>query len=482
MSIRTGKVIHQFENNGYFMVLDENSGSVHVVDGLVYDILREVRALKGPVFSPNNNQLLDNKEKEKLHEVFQDRYSKEEIDEAVEEISELYLKGELFSEDIFRDHIDMLPERETVVKALCIHVAHDCNLACKYCFAEEGEYRGSRSLMSFETGRAAIDFLVNNSGNRVNLEVDFFGGEPLLNWEVVKALVGYGRSLEKTHNKRFRFTLTTNGVLINDEIIGFCNREMDNVVLSLDGRKAVNDRMRSFRGGAGSYDIILPKLLKFAESRGQKDYYVRGTFTRFNTDFASDVLHMADLGFDQISIEPVVAPEHEDYAIKEEDLPVIMEQYDLLAREIIKRKKEGRAFNFFHFMIDLSGGPCIYKRLSGCGAGTEYLAVTPKGELFPCHQFVGRDEFCMGNVFEGIKRPCLAEMFGKCNIYTKKECSTCFARFYCSGGCAANAYNFHKDINATYGTGCDMQRKRVECALMIKAAEADIETKECTDQ
>ncbi len=451
-------MIHQFKNNGYNIVLDENSGSVHVVDDLVYDVLEEKTS---------------GKENEQIIKSLLDKYPVEEIKEAFDEIEELKKEGALYTEDIYKDAVDVFAERPTVVKALCLHIAHDCNLACKYCFAEEGEYHGHRELMSFEVGKKALDFLIANSGNRVNLEVDFFGGEPLMNWDVVKKLVEYGRSQEKANNKKFRFTLTTNGVLLNDEVMEFCNREMSNVVLSIDGRKEVHDRMRPFRKGAGSYDLIVPKFQKFAESRDQMNYYVRGTFTHYNLDFASDVLHLADLGFKQISVEPVVALPEDDYAIRQEDLPVIMEQYDLLAKEMVERNRRGEGFNFFHFMIDMTGGPCIYKRLSGCGSGTEYLAVTPWGDLYPCHQFVGKEEFCLGNVDEGITKKDIVKEFVNVNVYSKKECSECFARFYCSGGCAANSYNFKHNINSVYEIGCAMQRKRVECALMIKAAESE---------
>ena len=327
--------------------------------------------------------------------------------------------------------------------------------------------------MSYEVGKKALDFLIASSGNRKNLEIDFFGGEPLMNWQVVKDLVKYGREQEKLHDKNFRFTLTTNGVLLNDEVMEFCNREMGNVVLSLDGRKEVHDRMRPFRSGKGSYDLIVPKFLKFADSRGQDRYYVRGTFTRNNLDFSEDVLHFADLGFKQVSVEPVVAAPEEPYSIREEDIPKICEEYDKLAKEMIRREKEGRGFNFFHFMIDLSGGPCVHKRMSGCGSGTEYLAVTPWGDLYPCHQFVGQEEFLMGNVDEGITRPEIIEQFKNCNVYTKEKCRNCFAKFYCSGGCAANSYHFHGTIHDAYDIGCELQRKRVECAIMIKAALAE---------
>lgn len=453
-------MIHQYKNNGYNMVLDVNSGSVHVVDDVTYDVL----------------SLLDQgKQEEEIQEALKDRYPAQEIHDAAQECQELKEAGMLFTDDVYEGAIEMFAERPTVVKALCLHIAHDCNLACRYCFAEEGEYHGRRALMSLEVGKKALDFLIANSGSRRNLEVDFFGGEPLMNWQVVKALVAYGREQEKIHNKNFRFTLTTNGVLLDDEVMEFCNKEMGNVVLSIDGRKEVHDFMRPFRKGAGSYDLIVPKFQKFAESRNQDNYYVRGTFTHYNLDFAADVLHLADLGFKQISVEPVVAPPTEDYAIREEDLPIIFEQYDILAKEMIKRHKEGRGFNFFHFMIDLTGGPCVYKRLSGCGSGTEYLAVTPWGDFYPCHQFVGNEEFLLGNVDEGIVRTDLTCDFKKCNVYSKKECSSCFARFYCSGGCAANSYNFTGKINDVYEIGCKMQQKRIECALMIKAALAEEE-------
>lgn len=462
-------MIHQYKNNGYNIVLDVNSGSVHVVDDIVYDMIelveplvaegiKEPEVIKAAVLGCVNKP-----------------YPPEEVEEAVEEVLELEKQGQLFAPDIYENYIFDFKKRQTVVKALCLHIAHDCNLACRYCFAEEGEYHGRRALMSFEVGKKALDFLVANSGNRVNLEVDFFGGEPTMNWQVVKDLVEYGRSLEKPHNKKFRFTLTTNGVLLNDEIMEFANREMANIVLSIDGRKEVNDKMRPFRGGQGSYDVIVPKFQKVAESRGQMNYYVRGTFTHNNLDFANDVLHLADLGFKQISVEPVVAKPEDWYAIREEDIPALKEEYDRLAAEMIRRRKEGRGFNFFHFMIDLEGGPCVAKRLSGCGSGTEYLAVTPWGDLYPCHQFVGQEQFLMGNVEEGIVNTDLRDEFKCCNVYAKEKCKKCFAKFYCSGGCAANSYNFHGNINDAYDVGCELQRKRIECAIMLKAAEAEYE-------
>ena len=383
-------MIHQYENNGYRIVLDVNSGSVHVVDEVVYSLIPIVES----ALAENMTDVSELTERA----IEQSSYEESECREAVSEILELKEAGMLFTEDIYEAYIHDFKKRQTVVKALCLHVAHDCNLACKYCFAEEGEYHGRRALMSLETGKKALDFLVQNSGNRVNLEVDFFGGEPLMNWEVVKQLVSYGRSLEESHHKKFRFTLTTNGVLLNDEVQEFLNREMSNVVLSIDGRKEVNDEMRPFRGGQGSYDLIVPKFQKLAESRHQMNYYVRGTFTRNNLDFAEDVLHLADLGFEQISVEPVVAQENEAYGIRQEDIPSLLEEYDRLAAALLERKKKGKDFQFFHFMIDLEGGPCVAKRLSGCGSGCEYLAVTPWGDLYPCHQFVGQEEFLMGNV------------------------------------------------------------------------------------
>ena len=455
-------MVHQYKNNGYNIVLDVNSGSIHVVDEVVYDVIGMYEDKQPKEITA---RMLDKYKDENLTE--------KDIQEIFEDIEQLKENGTLFSEDIYENGVIDFKKRQTVVKALCLHIAHDCNLACRYCFAGEGEYQGDRSLMSYEVGKKALDFLVANSGSRRNLEVDFFGGEPLMNFDVVKKLVAYGRSLEKENDKHFRFTLTTNGVLLNDEIIDFANKEMDNIVLSIDGRKSVHDYMRPSKNGKGSYDLILPKFKKVAESRKQQKYYVRGTFTHHNLDFVEDVLHLADEGFEQISVEPVVAEPTEDYAIKEEDLPVIMEGYDRLAKEMLKRKKEGRGFNFFHYMIDLSGGPCVYKRLSGCGSGTEYLAVTPWGDLYPCHQFVGKEEFCLGNVDDGIVNTEVRDTFKLCNVYAKEECKKCFAKFYCSGGCAANAYNCHGNINMTYELGCELQRKRVECAIMLQAAYAE---------
>ena len=463
-------MIHQYQNNGYNIVLDVVSGAVHVVDELCYDV---IAALSEGVKEPAAAELRDPEVLEELVQKLGVSYGEDDIKDALADVTELTEAGQLFVEDTYESMIGEVKKRKTVVKALCLHIAHDCNLACRYCFAEEGEYHGRRAMMSFEVGKKALDFLIANSGSRRNLEVDFFGGEPLLNWQMVKDLVAYGRQQEKLHDKHFRFTVTTNGVLLNDEIQEFINQEMDNVVLSLDGRREVNDRMRPFRNGKGSYDLIVPKFQKLADSRNQEKYYIRGTFTRENLDFSEDILHFADLGFTQMSIEPVVGDASDPYAIREEDLPKIMEEYDKLARVMIQREKEGKGFQFFHFMIDLDGGPCVAKRLSGCGSGTEYLAVTPWGDLYPCHQFVGQEEFLMGNVEDGIIKPEIADDFRSCNVYSKEKCRDCFAKFYCSGGCMANAYHFHGTIHDTYDIGCKMQRKRVECAIMIKAALAE---------
>ena len=464
-------MVHLYKNNGYNMVLDVNSGSIHVVDDVVYDVLELLNEAEDRRKEEGFRQEITDKMLAKYGEDI----TAEDMKDVFEDLDELEENGTLFTVDVYKEGVIDFKKRQTVVKALCLHIAHDCNLACRYCFAGEGEYKGDRSLMSLEVGKKALDFLVANSGSRRNLEVDFFGGEPLMNFDVVKELVAYGRELEKTHDKHFRFTLTTNGVLLRDDVIEFANKEMDNIVLSIDGRKEVHDHMRPFKNGKGSYDFILDKFKKVAESRNQQKYYVRGTFTHYNLDFVKDVLSLADEGFEQISVEPVVAGPEEPYAIREEDIPQICEGYDELAKEMLKRKKEGRGFNFFHYMIDLSGGPCVYKRLSGCGSGTEYLAVTPWGDLYPCHQFVGEEEFCLGNVDDGIVNAEMRDTFKLCNVYAKEECRNCFAKFYCSGGCAANAYHCHQDINKPYEIGCELQRKRVECAIMLQAAYAEDE-------
>lgn len=456
-------MVHLYKNNGYNIVLDVNSGAVHSVDDVAYDVIE---------------MLNEGVERDKITMNILMKYksdpdvTKPEIEEIFKDVDELIGQGKLFSEDVYAPMAEEFKNRQSVLKAICLHVAHDCNLACRYCFAAEGEYQqGHRGLMSYEVGKQALDFLIANSGDRTNLEVDFFGGEPLLNWEVIEKLVEYGRKQEKIHNKNFRFTLTTNGTFLNDEITDFVNREMSNVVLSIDGRKDVNDRLRVTRNEKGTYDIILPKFIDMAESRNHKDYYIRGTYTHYNTDFTNDILHLADLGFSEISMEPVVAPKDEDYALKNSDLPKLFEEYDRLAVEMIKRRKQGEGFNFYHYNLDLTGGPCVVKRVSGCGVGTEYMAVTPEGNLYPCHQFVGDDKFLMGNVFDGVKNTELQQEFKSCNVYAHEECKECFARMYCSGGCAANAYHNTDSITGVYEFGCKLHKKRIECAIMMQVAE-----------
>lgn len=445
-------MIHKFSQRGINIVLDVNSGAVHVVDQVAYDVLD---------YYPDYKL-------ESIIDFLNCKHKKDNILEAIEEIEKLRDSGLLFTNDSYF-HQDIFRDHDTVIKALCLHIAHDCDLRCKYCFASQGDFKGDRSLMTTAVGKKSIDFLVGNSGNRKNLEVDFFGGEPLMNFDVVKEIIEYGRYVEKNNGKNIRFTITTNGILLNDEIIDYINSNMHNVVLSIDGRKNINDRMRSTINGRGCYDIILPKFIKMAKLRGKKDYFVRGTFTRHNLDFTNDVLHLADLGFKNISVEPVVSSEENDYSIREIDLPQIYEEYEKLSEEYIKRAKSVNKFNFFHFMIDLDQGPCLVKRLRGCGAGAEYMAVTPEGDLFPCHQFVGDDDFKLGNVFDGIINTSINRPFSKANIYEKEACRKCWAKYYCSGGCHANAYNFNNDVFIPYEIGCKMQRKRIECALAIKA-------------
>ena len=449
--------------NGYNIILDQNSGCVHSVDEATYDIIT--------MYKEKSRKEIKSFILEKYRD--NDEVTSEEIDICFDDIENLIRDGRLFADDTFEEFAQQFKKRQGVIKAICLHVAHDCNLACKYCFAGKGEYDGPKGLMSLETGKRALDFLIEQSGTRKNLEVDFFGGEPLLNWEVCKKLVEYGREQEKKYNKNFRFTLTTNGLLINDDVIDFCNREMGNVVLSLDGRKKTNDMMRVSPNGSGSYDLIVDKFKKFADSRKQKDYYMRGTYTHNNLNFASDIIHMADLGFRELSIEPVVSDPNEPYALKEEDLPVLKEQYQILADEMLKRYRKGGGFTFYHYMIDLDAGPCIVKRVSGCGVGTEYLAVTPTGELYPCHQFVGDESFLLGDIWNGIKNKQVLEQFEKCNVYSHSECKDCFAKLYCSGGCAANAYHTTGSVNGIYKFGCELHRKRIECAIMLKVAEAE---------
>lgn len=455
-------MIHQYKLNGYNIVLDVCSGAVHVVDDAAYDAIGWYEECS----------------REELVRRLVNRYGAQGVtaDEAEAlcgDIQSLIDAGKLFSPDPYAE-LDLSGLRAGgVVKALCLHVAHTCNLSCEYCFASQGKYHGDRALMSYEVGRQALDFLMDHSGGRTNLEVDFFGGEPLMNWDVVKRLVAYAREQEPIRKKRFRFTLTTNGLLLDEEVIEFANREMHNVVLSLDGRKPVHDRLRKTPSGQGSYDLILPKFRALADSRGQKGYYMRGTFTHYNTDFVEDVLHMADLGFTELSMEPVVCPPGDPYALTQDDLPVLKQQYERLAVEMLRREREGRGFTFYHYMLDLDGGPCIYKRMAGCGSGTEYLAVTPWGDLYPCHQFVGDEAYRMGDVWQGVTNTGLRERFAGCNACTREECRDCWARLYCSGGCAANAYHATGSIEGVYAYGCELFKKRVECAIMMKAAQAE---------
>ncbi len=455
-------MLHQYKLNGYNIVLDTCSGAVHVVDDVAYDIIAEYE-------SRSRDEIVRH-----MLEKYSDRadVTEEDVNACIDDITALKEDGQLFTPDTFEDMAGTFKERSgNVIKALCLHVAHTCNLNCSYCFASQGKYHGERALMSFEVGKRAIDFLIENSGERRNLEVDFFGGEPLMNWDVVKQIVEYARSVEKQRGKNFRFTLTTNGVLIDDDVIEFSNREMSNVVLSLDGRKEIHDATRVDYAGNGSYDRIVPKFQKLVASRGGKNYYMRGTFTHRNPDFTNDVFHMADLGFTELSMEPVVCSPDDPMALTPEDIEIVKEQYEILAKEMLKREKEGRGFTFYHYMIDLTAGPCIYKRISGCGSGTEYMAVTPWGDLYPCHQFVGEESYKLGDIWNGVTNDTLRDDFRCCNAYARPECKDCWAKLYCSGGCAANAYHASGSIRGVYKPGCELFKKRIECAIMIKAAE-----------
>ena len=453
-------MVHQYKLNGYNIVLDTCSGSVHVVDEVAYDIIA----------------MYKDKSANEIVKYIIDTYKDEQITEqdvldCIEDVKTLEENGKLYTPDTYEGMAFDFKNRNTVIKALCLHVAHTCNLNCEYCFASQGKYHGERALMSFEVGKRALDFLIENSGTRRNLEVDFFGGEPLMNWNVVKELVSYARVQEKIHNKNFRFTLTTNGMLIDDDVIEFSNREMSNVVLSLDGRKDVHDRLRVDYMGRGSYDTIVPKFQEFVKRRGGKNYYMRGTFTHKNVDFTNDIFHMADLGFTELSMEPVVCSPEDTSALTQEDLPILFEQYEILAKEMIKRKKNGNGFTFYHYMLDLTHGPCIYKRISGCGSGTEYMAVTPTGDLYPCHQFVGDTKYLLGNIYDGVTNKEIQNEFKLCNAYARPECNDCWAKLYCSGGCAANSYHASGKITGIYEYGCELFKKRIECAVMIQVAE-----------
>ena len=454
-------MIHQYKLNGYNIVLDIYSGSVHCVDEVAYDMIA--------MYEQNDKQTIVDAMLVKYGE--REDVSAEELSECYDDITALKEQGKLFAPDTYRDKAFDFKNRNTVVKALCLHVAHTCNLNCEYCFAAQGKYHGERAVMSLEVGKAAIDFLIKHSGTRRNLEVDFFGGEPLMNFDVVKETVAYARSIEKEHNKNFRFTLTTNGVLVDDEVIEWANRECHNVVLSLDGREEVHDRLRKTVNGKGSYATIVPKFQHFVEKREGKGYYLRGTYTHNNPDFTKDIFHMLDLGFDQLSMEPVVCAPEDPYALTKEDLPVLFEQYEILAKAQIERRREGRPFTFYHYMLNLEHGPCVYKRISGCGSGTEYMAVTPWGDLYPCHQFVGEEEYKLGDLWTGVTNTALRDEFKLCNAYARPDCADCWARMYCSGGCAANAYHATGSITGVYEYGCELFRKRMECAVMVKVAE-----------
>ena len=454
-------MIHCYQLGGLNIVLDVYSGSIHLVDEIAYDMIKGYE-------NTEQGALLDT-----LLAKYGDRadVTREELAQLYDEIGGLKDAGKLFTPDTFEPLAGTLKERSKgIVKALCLHVAHTCNLNCAYCFASQGKYHGDRALMSFETGKQALDFLVANSGTRRNLEVDFFGGEPLMNFDVIKQLVAYARSIEKEHNKNFRFTLTTNGVLIDDDVIDFANRECHNVVLSLDGRKEIHDRFRVDYAGNGSWERIVPKFQKLVQARGGKGYYMRGTFTHANPDFLEDIKEMLRLGFSELSMEPVVCAPDDPSALTEDDLQIVMRQYEQLAELMLARRKEGRPFTFYHYMLDLNGGPCVYKRISGCGSGTEYMAVTPWGDLYPCHQFVGEEKFRLGDVWNGVTNPETQEEFAACNVYARPACRDCWAKLYCSGGCAANAYHATGSVSGVYENGCRLFRKRMECAIMLEAA------------
>lgn len=449
-------MVHCYKMGGYNIVMDICSGAIHTVDDVTFDLIQQ--------YEGNTREAVIDSVKKSYPTVDAD-----EISEIYDEVTELKEAGRLFKEDTFEPMAGELKARTSgVVKALCLHIAHTCNLNCSYCFASQGKYNGDRAVMSFEVGKRALDFLIENSGSRHNLEVDFFGGEPLMNFDVVKRLVAYARSVEKEKNKNFRFTLTTNGVLVDDDVIDFANRECSNVVLSLDGRKEVHDRFRVDYAGNGSWEKIVPKFQKFVASRGGKNYYMRGTFTHANPDFLEDIKTMLDLGFTELSMEPVVCAEDDPSALTPEDIVLVKKQYEELAELMLERDREGRPFTFYHYMIDLEGGPCIYKRISGCGSGTEYMAVTPWGDLYPCHQFVGDDTFCLGNIWDGVKNTAIQDDFASCNVYAREECRDCWARLYCAGGCAANAYHATGSVRGVYKPGCELFKKRLECAIMVE--------------
>lgn len=448
-------LVHKFIQDGDYYLIDVNSGSVHIIDELIYNMVGE-------------DELLD---KENVINNLKDKWPKEEIEEAYEELLDLVKEEVLYSKDLYEEIAMAGDESESYIKALCLNVVHDCNLRCKYCFADEGEYKGCRKPMSAEVGKRAIDYVLENSGNIKNIEVDLFGGEPLMVFDTIKEIVDYAKEKDKLYNKNIRFTMTTNATLLNDEIIDYIDKNMGNIILSIDGRKEVNDNVRIRVDGSGCYDRILPNIKKMVDRRDpSKQYYARGTFTRENTDFFEDVMALANEGFSEISIEPVVLPDSHNLSIRSEDLPKIYEQYDMLYKEMLRRAENNdNPFKFYHFNIDLNGGPCVYKRIAGCGAGHEYVAITPDGDIYPCHQFVGNEEFLLGNINSGIKNKNLSKDFKNAHIYNKPKCKECWARFYCSGGCQANNFNFNGDIHVPYEIGCEMQKKRIECAIALKA-------------
>ena len=454
-------MVHRYKQGGLNIIIDTYSGSIHAVDEIAYDMIGEFETTP-------KEQLIEKLLKAYSHHP---EATREELCDCYDQIEQLKNSGKLFKKDSFEPMADKLKQKTSgVIKALCLHVAHTCNLNCAYCFASQGKYEGERALMSLETGKRALDFLIENSGTRHNLEVDFFGGEPLMNFDVVKELVAYAREREKQTGKNFRFTLTTNGVLIDDDVIDFANRECSNVVLSLDGRKEVHDRYRVDYAGNGSYDKIVPKFQKLVAARNGKNYYMRGTFTHQNPDFLEDIKTMLDLGFSELSMEPVVCASGDPSALTPEDIEIVKKQYEQLADLMLEKQKEGKPFTFYHYMIDLTGGPCIYKRISGCGSGTEYMAVTPWGDLYPCHQFVGNEEYKLGNIWDGVTNTEKQEDFRACNVYSRPECADCWAKLYCSGGCAANALHATGSIRGIYKTGCDLFRKRMECAIYLEIA------------
>ena len=452
-------LIHKFKQGGNFIILDVNTGAVHLVDELVYDILDDDKI----------------KSMKEVLEELKDKYSEAEIVEAYKEIQELAEEGVIYSKDQYEEIAHSSMEDRDYIKAICLNIIHGCNLRCKYCFADEGEYHGNKGVMTIDTAKKAIDYVIKRSGPRKNIEIDLFGGEPTMIMDTIKEIIKYARDNEEKWNKNIRFTMTTNATLLNDDMMEFMDKEMGNIILSLDGRKEVNDNVRIKVDGSGSYEDILPNIKKMISKRTKgKTFFVRGTFTRQNTDFYEDVVSMLNEGFKEISIEPVVLEDGHPLSLREEDLPTIFDNYDKLYDEMAKRKREKNGeFTFYHFNIDLQGGPCVYKRISGCGAGFEYVAITPQGDVYPCHQFVGKEEYKLGTVYDDTFNSELSKEFKMSHIYNKPKCKDCWAKFYCSGGCQANNVNFNGDMKIPYEIGCKMQKKRIECAIALKAEEVE---------